>query len=413
MNISISYAARSLVVISTLLAGISFVLGGATMNPERFVALTVCPLAVAITFAIAPTGLINAIRRPTTVMFLLWGFILFVSTALSARPSISGLVISVLPLFTYLLFAAAPDNPLLLRRLVGPVLFITSLAAIWVYLLSVSSAAASVADLMDRGRIRLWTPEANIYGSTLAALILLFMPHVRAAPHHVALLVLSIFALLLSFSKVPVAAFLIGLMFYSYYSRLINVKTLIAASALALPLTASFLILNVSSISEAYTLLFDRPDAVRARLLNLRFAWESFTSNPILGNGALSYQFRADGILRSLGSTNVHNLWIWQMMLAIAHDSGVVGVVVYLGFIGSALVIAFRNAPRSKERASYLAALMTVLVASQATTLHFASIFALIVGLACSRVSQPISIPSGAGPPRPDRRHKANRRPSN
>jgi hypothetical protein len=154
---------------------------------------------------------------------------------------------------------------------------------------------------------------------------------------------------------------------------------------LALILVGIILILAFQSeISDIYAATLNRPGAITYRLLALNVAIDRFWLSPILGNGPLDFGISASYVQYAIDShNNNRQVWIWQILVAIAHDSGIVGFALYMTFIAMLLWNGYRLATtkHSKQHAAYFAGFVVLFIASQSTTVHLTALFGLAMGL--------------------------------
>jgi hypothetical protein len=367
-------------VIAIVLGGIKFQLGSVDLNAERILILP-----IALEFIISALIFVRLPRDAATIFLFSWILFSIISLLFSSDPAghISGLLVTSVSFFYFLLFRTTNLGRESVAAIMSAALWPATIGAVVVYALWVTNGMFPNA--IDRGRVALTMNESNTFGSMLATFSLI---HLGAAKFNFKTLILQflcIVALLLAFSKGPLVAYVIGAAYYLIRSgSLKNIRAIAIAALSGLSLIALGIVLY-DKLARIYGESLDRPDAITSRLWILESAWDRFLKSPIIGNGPLDFTFSSPELLNRLGSNNEQNLWIWQMAVAILHDTGIIGGLIYLLF----LIFLFRRSEiwiRSgrDEFVGYTAGFIALLVACQSTTVHLSAIFGLAAGLACS-----------------------------
>lgn len=366
--------------IAILLDGIEFKIGPIDMNAERgLVPVIIAYLAVSSCLGRrAPSD--NA-----TLCYLAWVFVLIIAGMFSTSPlsHVSGFLISVAPFFYYLLFRATFTSSNLTGSVLEVALWFTAISGMLIFF--IYSETGYFATFTDRGRLALFMREPNILGATIGAMMLAHYGFFQRRPRHFLLHGLSLIALACTFSKTPYLAAAAGAIYYlmakrnyrSGWAKLlaISIVTLVALGLLAFS----------AELSQFYVSYLQRPDAISNRMFALVSGWHRFLNHPLIGNGPLDFSFANKGMLAEMGTDSERNMWIWQMVVAILHDSGVLGALFFFAF----LFFAWRRGMHQAncghdEYYGYAAALLAILICSQLTTLHLSAIFGVATGIMSS-----------------------------
>jgi hypothetical protein len=379
-------------IISTVFFGLNFDLFGSHFNIERLVYFF-CPFAIFLNVALNPTLPQKCFH--IWAAFAGWLFILLISLILSDAPTahIPGLIIASVPFMYFILFStggAGNEKTVEIGAEIG----------LW-YIILLGCAAVMFSqngwvqeNLMEDNRLRLTMFEPNILGSTTGALTILLLPYLRITPRYVLLMLGSVGMLILSFSKAPYLAFLLSS--FAYYiiggspssarARLIIIF-LGMGIILAVLFTAAF---HSELVEKLYTESLEREDALNNRMRVLEVAFDRFLTHPLFGRGPLDLALSADYVVEMQGADTIRAAWIWQMVVSILHDSGIIGLAVYALFI-LWMILNFLGLPRehlSKTGVSYFCAFMMLLACSQATTVHLNAMFGIVSGLLLSYVAR-------------------------
>lgn len=360
--------------------GVGFQVGTVNMNSERLL----LPIVASYLFVAWCTGRRLPADR-ATICYVLWIVTLVISAALTPSPAahINGFLICVSPLFYYLLFRGARITVDAMGSCIEWLLWIVSIAGILIYGAYLTTGA--FAPLTDRGRLALLMMEPNILGSTVAALALAHFGYFRRRVRHLLLYGLVFLLLLATFSKAPYVAFAVGSAYYFIQTGAFRSNTAKIA-ALTLVLLALFTAVVFPQLAlKFYVTFLDRPDAISNRMYALLIGWKRFLEHPIFGNGPLDFSLYNPSILDQMGTDSKRNMWIWQMVVAILHDSGLVGGLFFALFV----LFTWRRGKAQvrrghREYIGYMSALLALIISSQLTTVHLTAIFGVTSGLVAS-----------------------------
>jgi len=357
-------------------SGIFISIGGFNLSPERIAAfLFVGPLIYLILKG-ARYERANGIVYCKTARwaYFLWTVSLAISTLQNdPRGHLTGYILLVIPVLYFFLFSTYSPRVAVVDRWAFVVLAYLGLGALVDFLAHVGSGAHVASTVL----------EPNIFGSTVAIYILINLHRFRRTPVSLLTFFIAVFGLIVSFSRGPYVGFLIGIAVYAflyvrvidrrYYKRFVMVCLLLAIFCLLLsPVLWSF-----------YNLNLNRGGTIYARGVVITFAIQHFLAHPIWGNGALDGGYSSIYLMGILGTNVAAGGAIWQMMVAIAHDSGIIGLTLYVAFLISLLVHGYHAviATRDPRRLSYLSAAVAGLIASQATTIHYMAVSGVVLGL--------------------------------
>jgi len=377
---------KSLMLLSVVFDGIYFSVYGLNFNFER-IFLTL--LSVPIFFLIVSPVIVRD-RVPDNSfkggwLIGLWCISLAISVLWTSNPfaHLNGFAISVAPAIVYFLFSGGTKNSIVLRTFGEPILWYLAGFGVAAYLIWALASPEWVTPFIDRNRIKLTLYEANIYGATLSYFLILHFPHFKRIWRHYILYALALAALFLSFSRTPYVGFVVGA--YTYLVTSGYFKTPRATlSFAALSIAIVLLTVTFSDILQSiYATNLDRSDSYGTRIIQLNYAIDQFASHPVFGNGPLDFGLNSKQILSAIGSKAANDVWIWQMFVAVAHDSGLVGLALYLAFTIGLLRHGYRLARKkgSIEHAAYLSGFVALLIDSQTTTIHLTATFGVAAGL--------------------------------
>jgi hypothetical protein len=379
-------SARALGLMSIVVTGLSLQIAGFTLTLERLVALACVPFLVFSYAAERPT---YTSSHRFSGYLIAWVLVLLASTIISNDPlaHASGLVISLTPVVFFFLFARSEQPEALLKRWCEPILWFMAIGALITFALSFGNE--SLAGVVREGqRARFLSLEPNIFGASLALLLLLHLGHARPNLRHALLHICGLTALYLSFSKAPYAGYLIGLFVFLLCSGSLKKAGSFALIIVTAPLlTAAGLFLS-SSLAEIYSRSLHRADALDTRMVIARAAWHRIEASPLIGNGALDFGLRFQDLAKILGSTGDNDAWIWQVFLAVIHDTGFLGFAFYTAFLFSLIGygVSYANRTRSRQMAACVAGFVAILACSQTTTLHLTAIFGIAAGFIAAGV---------------------------
>jgi O-antigen ligase len=363
--------------------GIGFEVGGISLNSERILLIPLLFGTVLFLFA----NRRFYFSRPAW-LYLGWIGSVCLSTLLSEGPirHLNGLLISVAPFAYFLLFMQTPFRQTAFGRSIAILLGLLSVSAVFFFVLW--SFTGANAWMIDRGRISLTMLEPNILGATLACLMVLHLTFFQWRFIDVAIQFISILALIFTASKTPYVAYIVAMVFFMFRTGvLFRLRTAVSVLLGGIALLCIGL-LYLDSFQEIYTDQFARQDAVNNRMFALNIGWERFLEHPIFGNGPLDFSFQSTLLLTQMGTTNERNLWIWQIWVSVLHDTGLIGFFFFIAFLVSSWIRARRMIRQGQRQfIGCMAAMIVLVICSQATTLHLMSIFGIVMGLMNARFS--------------------------
>ena len=242
------------------------------------------------------------------------------------------------------------------------------------------------------GRLQLTTLEPNILGSSLAVLILSTLPRARWTWPNIILYTCAFVTFAGAGSKMPLIGMVVGLIVFTALRSIALGRSL--SGSIFVPIWLGgviFLVISatVPSVQGLYNKTLAHSGAIETRLIVNKVALERFKESPVIGRGPGDFAFVDQSLLAEFGAEDRRNLWIGQMGLAILHDSGVLGMFLYIVFLITLLSRGFSFIRAgSIDHCGFLAAFVSVFLSSQATTVHLNLIFGIAAGLlACAPVS--------------------------
>lgn len=226
--------------------------------------------------------------------------------------------------------------------------------------------------------------EPNIYGSYSAAMLVLatgltLLPttHPMVGPRTARVVAAcSAIGLILSFTRGAWLGAFVGLVVLlvlagRHFGLRIRLRTLLAPVAL-LAILSLVLWFSPFEAAEFFrykvrNLLNPQSSNAVVRLVVFGLALEQFAQRPLLGWGTYSFApLMAEGIaFRQL--ENWQNLWIPNFVLQVMHDTGIVGLLVFLALLASVIRRGLRAARAAAESDRPRAAALVALVASYCT----------------------------------------------
>ncbi len=370
--------------IGIVTSGVVFTIGGFNFAFERVLGLAL--VAVLIYRLIGPC--IPSVK-PMLWVWLGWWTVLCVSTIASRNvaPHLPPLLIAIVPIAYFAFIAGERLDAVIVDRIVRILLWIMGIAGV------VSIASFRVLgpnrlplDLVDEfGRVKLTVIEPNLLGSTLGFLILLSLPRARWNWSGIAMYFLAGVTLVGSFSKAPLAALIISLVLFGLFRGIARRASLTMALVLPVWLVGMggvILLTLLPSVTDIYDRVLARDDAIISRSYFLRLAMQRFWESPLIGRGPGDFGLQNKALLWAVGGQDGNNLWIAQMMVNILHDSGIIGLLIYLLFLSLLLQQGLRWIKAgSLDHCGYVAAFISILISSQASTVHLNAIFGIAAGL--------------------------------
>ena len=369
-----------LALLAVAIDGLFVKVGPMNINSER---LMIFPVLVLLTYIAIVTGKLhvtNAMR-----FYFIWACVALFSTLLSWAPSkhINGLIITVVPFFYFLLFSERGSTFANVGRMIEGWIWLVSLGALASFAIFLLTGRLEF--MIDRGRPHFLMFEPNIMGAVLASMMVAHFAFFRPILRHFALHACGLLALLCSASRFPYLAYAVVVLYYFFRTGLIRRPIVFFYTAMAVVSVVVFAGFFSYRIVDAYTSNLDRVDAIDNRMIILSFVWERFLLHPIFGNGPLDFGVSGYAVLAQVGSTDIHDLWIWQVWVSVLHDEGILGLLPFLAL----LVATWRRTERliNQGHTYYLAyqgAALALVISSQGTTEHLTAAWGIIFGLANS-----------------------------
>lgn len=380
----------ALVFFAVTTTGLHARVGGLQLSPERVVGLAMLPLLV---FAALRTKAFNA-ARPALSLWFLWCLVELLSALLSSG-FVQHLTYLLIALVPTAIFAFLTDKRLdtdFVARCVRWLLWMHGIGTVIVVALQqkINMDFGFLRLVGEDGRLMLLSVEPNIFGSYIAFLILLSLPRIRWRSADVIMLGLAFAGLLLARSRGPLLSFAIGVCSYFILTSFASKKNvgnrIIQLLWAVMIILIAFMIFS-NQVGDAYATNLQRQSTIYVRSYFLDQAMHRFYGAPILGRGPGDFSLQDPSALRKFGGEAVgSNMFIWQMFANIMHDSGIVGLMIYVSFLVALFKIGFDWIKRgSADHCGYMAAFLSILIASQSSTVHLNAIFGLGCGLlACA-----------------------------
>ncbi len=256
--------------------------------------------------------------------------------------------------------------------------------------------------------------EPNIFGSYISAFaamfLFLYMQRTSARRWYLAGLLLASVAALLSLARAAwiglVVAAVMGLFFRAGFRNLVRrllVPAIIASCFVALAVALAWRIDTVRERASSLSpdVVFEDPTLVH-RMVFIDLAINDIAAHPWFGMGSNSF-----GVLWDWETDEgTEPAWVGNIFIRIWHDSGVVGLLLFLAFVGTLVSQAWKLFKRQRYTAigSLAAALLVGLVvltvafqATEASTLAFTWVhLGLLRGfVGISQQTSPASIING------------------
>lgn len=326
--------------------------------------------------------------RPTLIVadFLLLLYVasnLLSSTLDSPEPrqTFRWAVLQILVIAPYFLLRLVVEDRAALKKIFGVLLAVGTLEAAYTVICFFSGVMFGTTFGMEKeayGAISApygTQREPNIVGSYCGATLIMLLVTYFARPSRklLAAIAITAAAAAVSLSRAAVAATLVALIFafvYGLKAEVVRKRTLLKAGLAILvawmavaPAIASLYHERLKTVSLANV---TEDDTVGPRLLINVLALQDILDHPFFGTGTASFQVMVD--LKDIGS-EVEGGWIGNTELRIMHDTGSVGLAVFLSFViflimGSKKVFKRESHP---ELAALLLSGIVYCIAFQAT----------------------------------------------
>lgn len=371
-------------------SGVVLKVGGFAFSIERTFGLILLP--VMLHRLLMPNGFPAA--RQLVWVWLSWGVVLTISAVFSGDfvAHLPTLLIALVPIAYFSFVTGARIDGTAVNTIVRKLVWL--MGGVGTLALAASRAVGPAGvpfELVDEfGRLKLTVLEPNLYGSTLAFLMLVALPRAKPDWRTLLMFLLALVALVGSFSKAPLGGFVLGVVVFALLRSVATRSSASFTTILTLwisGLVGAIILFVLPSATKFYGESFARADAIFARSYLQQIAINRFFEKPIIGRGPGDFGLQKLSILRYIGGQDDKgNLWISQMMVNIIHDSGIIGIIIYIAFLVMVLSRGYQWVRQgSLDHCGYLAAFISVLIASQASTVHLSAIFGIAAGLvACT-----------------------------
>lgn len=186
--------------------------------------------------------------------------------------------------------------------------------------------------------------EANVFGAYTACCAVLFLAlYLGEGKHRLGYLICLIVASLasvLSFSRAALLAFVLAIgwvFWHTRHSRNVrrsNLATLLPAFALILVIAASVM---GGVLRERLGNLFQQglaEETTLTRFLEIQEALQELPQHPLLGSGTASLQLSFDWG-KYVPEWAGNSTWVGNVTVRILHDTGLLGLIIFLGFLVS------------------------------------------------------------------------------
>jgi len=257
----------------------------------------------------------------------------------------------------------------------------------------------------------LWEP--NIFGGYAAALAVMFLLYRLTSDDRLGWyslgFLLALLALLLSLARQGWIAFAVGLIFLCWYQISRGKVSLRKVFTFAVAIAIIAVVLAVLA-SQGDTYLRHRLETMthptqeytfNQRIYHILMALQHVREHPWLGWGTNSFSL----FWNWQTEQGVEPAWLGNPEVRILHDTGVIGLIIFIAFLGKLLWDSFVIIKRAinpadvQETGALLAGLIVLLVAFQATdatTLAFPWVHMALLAAATRAVSAKYPTPGGA-----------------
>lgn len=362
--------------------GLSIAVAGLPLSLERLIGLSIIVLLVVVLIG----GRQSYPGQRICYLWLSWNAVLLVSALFTSDPlrHLPAFLIALIPTATFWLIARYQFDHRFVGRITNRLLWANGLFG--TALLGLRVLHVSPELFYDNlGRLKNLVLEANLYGSAIGFLLFVALARTRASWQSLIMLGLVLLTFLASGSRMPYLAFGVCMPLYGILRSMATGRGINQSVIFPIWLAALIGMLALgfwTKIEEIYVknLSHEGTYSVRTYLMNIAF--QRFQSKPVIGNGPGDFGFQSISILKQYGATDVQALWVPNMTVAILHDSGLVGILLYALAMVAILVTGLKTVLRgSVEHAAYLTAFVFVLLCSQASTVHLNIIFGIAAGL--------------------------------
>ncbi len=251
--------------------------------------------------------------------------------------------------------------------------------------------------------------EANLLGSFCGAVFMLMLVFYSQKPTRNLLFGLLVTAggMVVSFSRGALGATLVASVVFFFLGRRIGLLRKAVMKKLAVSMATLCLVLAITLFpSYMQRLSSFTPEGLasdneaQSRIIAIAFAFENIVKHPILGNGTSSFQLFFTYGEAGLGEQEA-GFWIGNAEIRMAHDTGLVGLIVFMAFIGALVKRSIRRL-RQHFNLELLALFLSGLVyciafqATEGTLLAFPWIHFGLIACALSLNSESAGLPAAA-----------------
>lgn len=243
-------------------------------------------------------------------------------------------------------------------------------------------------------RVRALIYEANIYGCIVGFIILSLIAKSKKSLLDKFNLAFLFVALILSGSRGPWLAFIFSLMVYYLLvgKRKINLTGIIDYSVFVVIVAFVFFAVVQILFYEKIEESMSRINTVEARIVMWDLAFGNVKNNFLIGSGVFSFSELFPDAPLYVGSETYRSAWISNIFLAIIHDTGVIGSIVFFGALFymisssfSVLRFAIENNISSSDLVNTFAALIScscgLFVSGLTIPTHSIAFFWIVFGI--------------------------------
>ena len=256
-------------------------------------------------------------------------------------------------------------------------------------------------------RIRMTLMEANLFGIAMAVFSLLSVAELKKAEKWTWLpFALSHAGLFLAFSRGPLIGYVMGLAVYIFMAKDRRLWLKFWGMAFALLVFFPTELPFTATVHDQAATVHDqaayRKQTAGVRLLAVSAAMPDIISKPIIGNGVYSFSFLHPDFSVSVGAKQEDAAWISVMPIAILHDTGVLGFVLFYSFLASVLYRGYKataalrelsESPAACRAAAWLGAAISISIASLATAAYSLALFWGVFAI-CYYIPRVLTLPA-------------------
>jgi hypothetical protein len=181
-------------------------------------------------------------------------------------------------------------------------------------------------------RIKMTMWEANLFGAVMMVFALLSIAEFRKNSLYSWVNLIATHAgVLLAFSRGPFIGYLIGMFLYSHYLDYKWLKRLMFAGIVTAGIL-TIIALTGSSLQpyDSHALL--RSSTLMVRVVSVQVALQDIMSAPLFGNGTYSFGFMHPDLAIDFGASEEVAAWISVLPVALLHDTGIIGFLLFAWF---------------------------------------------------------------------------------